>query len=258
MELRLCLGGERESEQGATASRKVMCVRRTPTAVTGSSARRISWTANRSLPTAPPRANCAAGRTRTAARAWSATTQTPSGASPRRRASRRAMCVRRTPTAVKGSSARRISWTANRSLPTAPPRASPANTTPTAAPGSAARARAAPSNAALTRNIRTPAARRGRPVSRACAKASPRSAQSDGDCAWGACCCADGSCSGGCCEAKTDCGSTGGTTVLPSTGVGPGAGGTSPWLGAAAVAAAAAALAGKRLRGDDGSGTPTE
>jgi hypothetical protein len=91
---------------------------------------------------------------------------------------------------------------------------------------------------------------------------------SDKDCAKDTCCCKNGSCSADCCPKKPDeenpgtpvkpgtsakpGASTGGEAVhtLPSTGSGP----DSPsagWIGAAALGAAAAYLAGKAMKGDD-------
>ncbi len=84
---------------------------------------------------------------------------------------------------------------------------------------------------------------------------------SDKDCADGTCCCKNGSCSADCCPAppKPPKKPTGGettVTTLPATGSGDSKDGSS-WLGAAALGAAAAYLAGRKLKADQAPETET-
>jgi hypothetical protein len=78
----------------------------------------------------------------------------------------------------------------------------------------------------------------------------------DADCETDTCCCADGSCSSDCCEGSAppadDGDDTGGVTTLPSTGMGDGNGSLTGLLGAGLVAGAAAYLAGKNVKANDG------
>lgn len=79
---------------------------------------------------------------------------------------------------------------------------------------------------------------------------------SDKDCADGTCCCKNGSCSADCCPRpeppKPHKPSTGTTTVtsLPATGIGDAKQGSN-WLGAAALGAAAAYLASRKLKPEE-------
>ncbi|MGD9715223.1 MAG: LPXTG cell wall anchor domain-containing protein, partial [Thermomicrobiales bacterium] len=80
--------------------------------------------------------------------------------------------------------------------------------------------------------------------------------ESDKECAWGTCCCKDGTCSSHCCDVPEkpekphkpdyDTGGTDSIDTLPSTGSGSSQS-ASGWIGAAALGAAAAYLAGKKL-----------
>jgi LPXTG-motif cell wall-anchored protein len=73
----------------------------------------------------------------------------------------------------------------------------------------------------------------------------PPLCDTDKDCAEGACCCKDGICSKNCCDKPDEEGEP--VEKLPSTGVGDDDQGLG-MLGAAAIGAAAAYMAGKKLR----------